>query len=467
MKINAEQIYREASKHLVFGFRKGQIYLKRDRYWELLSEDEAVLQICAIFDQRLMAEMSDMAVREALRRMRNTPEFQVEFVDEQMEAFINVRNGVFDAENGVLVERKEEWKFSYLLDFEYRAKSRIDDAPTFQSFLRSTFEDNQEAKSRALLEIIGYCLSDYTKAKTAFFLIGESNSGKSTVLELVKKMLPEKAVTAIPLQRLNNRFNLARLCGAKLNICTELSEHSFAAIDVFKQLTANEIVTAEHKGKHPFEFRIRCKSINAGNMLPKLEKLEGMEAVLNRMTILLFRQSISKSQQDKNLVEKMWTERNVICSLALDALVELRAKNFLFSEPEDSKKLKIQMRLQSNAFEDFLHDKCIKAKDSREHLIVLFDAFTRYCSDNLLDVKMTRTQFSQRFCQMSGVERKKMRVNGSKPLWGIEGIRLKNVFEEDKDQDSEVSDINGDCSCETNKENKNTRNSGTVERRME
>ena len=169
MKINAEQIYREASKHLVFGFRKGQIYLKRDRYWELLSEDEAVLQICAIFDQRLMAEMSDMAVREALRRMRNTPEFQVEFVDEQMEAFINVRNGVFDAENGVLVERKEEWKFSYLLDFEYRAKSRIDDAPTFQSFLRSTFEDNQEAKSRALLEIIGYCLSDYTKAKTAFF----------------------------------------------------------------------------------------------------------------------------------------------------------------------------------------------------------------------------------------------------------------------------------------------------------
>ena len=106
MKINAEQIYREASKHLVFGFRKGQIYLKRDRYWELLSEDEAVLQICAIFDQRLMAEMSDMAVREALRRIRNTPEFQVEFVDEQMEAFINVRNGVFDAENGVLVERK-------------------------------------------------------------------------------------------------------------------------------------------------------------------------------------------------------------------------------------------------------------------------------------------------------------------------------------------------------------------------
>lgn len=40
---------------------------------------------------------------------------------------------------------------------------------------------------------------------------------------------------------------------------------------------------------------------------------------------------------------------------------------------------------------------------------------------------------------MAGIERKKLRIRGSKPLWGVEGIRLKNVKEYDKDQDSDVS----------------------------
>lgn len=464
--IKAEYIYREVEKRLTFGFCKAQIYMKADRYWKRLSEDEAVLQICRTFDQRLIAEISDTEVREALKRMRNTPNFQIEFIEGQKESLVNVANGVFDADQGNLVDEMEGWNFSYVLDFEYQKRSDIKDAPTFQNFLKTSFSDDYEEKSRLLLEIIGYCLSDYTKAKTAFFFIGESNSGKSTMLELMKRVLPERTVTAIPLQRLNNRFNIARLYGTRLNICTELAENSFSALDTFKQMTANEIVTAEHKGKAPFEFRIRCKSVNAGNMIPRLERLEGMDAVLNRMTILMFRQSISNNKQDKRLLEKLWEERNVIFSLSLDALSELKKDDFWFIEPKDSKELKRQLRSQSHVFEDFLREKCVLEKTARVHFVDLYEAFQRYCGDNLLDIKMTRSQFSQRFCKVPGVERKKVRVNGSKPLWGVEGLRLKNIFEDDKDQDSEVSDIHGGREENNITESAKAWNIGTLERRQ-
>lgn len=72
--------------------------------------------------------------------------------------------------------------------------------------------------------------------------------------------MPKRAVTAIPFYCLEKRFNLARLADVRLNISTELSEKSFAATEIYNA----EVVTAEHKGTKPFEFRLRCKAINAG-----------------------------------------------------------------------------------------------------------------------------------------------------------------------------------------------------------
>lgn len=435
-KQKVEDIYAQTMRQLRFGFKGSNIYLKKKEYWKKLSEDEAVLEICGLFDSQTIGELRDSNVREALKRLRNNPDLQIEFTEAEKENFINLQNGVFDVEQGKLLERTEDFQFSYVLKFQCVTEPKLYRAPNFEQFLKTTFPDAYEEKSRLLLEVFGYCLSDYLSAKTAFFLIGESNSGKSTVLELLEKIFPEETVTAIPLHRLSNRFNVARLENKKLNICTELAENSLAALDIFKQLTANEVVTAEHKGKPPFEFRIRCKSINAGNMLPKVDALEGMEAVINRMTILLFRESIPKEKQDKGLLGKLWEERDAIFSLALEALVDLRKKNFSFLEPQDTQRIKKQMFGQGRAFEEFLEDCCVYEEEGRIHIATLFEAFERYCEQNLLDVKFSKMQFAQRIYNMKGIQKKKMRIAGSPPLHGIKGLRLKGRWEYNG-QDSE------------------------------
>lgn len=164
------------------------------------------------------------------------------------------------------------------------------------------------------------------------------------------------------------------------------------------------------------------------------------QAVLNRLVILLFPMSVARDKQKLDLGQGLWKEKDVIFSMALDALARLRKNNFVFVEPQDTAKLRAQMLSQGRVFEEFIQDNCVREKEAKAHTASLYDAFICFCEENLCDVKLSKSQFSQRLCRMQGIERKKLRIQGSKPLWGVEGIRLKKVSEYDKNQDSEASD---------------------------
>lgn len=423
-EIRAELIYTVISKKWNIRAHNGILYVYTGTHWKLMTEQEACIGVYQYFTPNQHPYLKLNNIKDALERIKHTPAFQLEFSGEMSETFINTMSGVFDIEAGKLLEHSEGLEFSYVLDFQYRTGIQLSQAEHFKNFVESVFPDEPEVKAKLLLQMLGYCLSDCTKAKAAFFLIGASNSGKSTMLDVLKRLFPENAISAIPLNRLENRFNIARLDGKKLNICTEISEKSFAALDIFKQLTSNEMVTAEHKGKTPFEFRIRCKSINAGNMLPDLDKVEGMEAVLNRMVLLFFPVSIKKENQDMELSEKLWMERNEIFSMAIDELVELKKNNFVFAEPTDSYQTKEQLRARSTAFDDFIKDNCEKNTDYQCHIAPIYEAFQQYCNQNFIEVKMSRNFFSQKIARIPGVKRKKIRIEG-KSLWGVTGLRLK------------------------------------------
>lgn len=427
IKMDATKVYQITKNTLALGARYGRIYEKTEKEWVKIPEHKLPIKIRSVFTKEESETISSACIKEVIERLIQDPELQVEFTDETEERYVNVKNGVFDVESAELIN-DGAFCFSYMLDFNYVEKDKRK-TTNFDQFLRASFPNEFDQKRILLYQIMGYSLSDYTKAKTAFFLVGESNSGKSTILELIQEIMPKQSVTAIPLYRLENRFNLARLADARLNISTELSEKSFAATDIYKMLTSNEIVTAEHKGKKPFEFRLRCKAINAGNMLPDMDKVEGMEAILNRMTILLFPVSIPKEEQDMQLSQKLWEERDSIFSNALDELSYLVADGFKFTEPDDSRKMKDQIRSKSHCLQDFIDERCVIEKDAEEHFTTLYDAFKDFCTENLLDVKLTKSQFSQKISQMPGNVRGKFRIRGSRPLYGVRGMRLKKDAE--------------------------------------
>lgn len=428
-KITVQEIYNLAKEKLQIRTFQDQFFQKSEENWKPILPTQLVKLIRKAYSEDEQKFISSSAVKEVLERLLQDPYMQADFVDKKNENFIRLSNAVFNVKDG-REERQKIGEFSYYLNFTY-VPVEYRECPVFEGYLKSVFPEETEVKRRLLLQILGYCISDYTKAKAAFFLIGASNSGKSTMLELVKRILPEQSITYIPLYRLGNRFNLARLANAKLNICSEISEKSFDAVDILKMLTSNEFVTAEHKGGRPFEFRIRCKSLNAGNVLPELKTPEGINAIVNRMILLLFPVSVPKEQQDESLLDKLFEERSSIFSFALDELTALKKERFQFVEPKDSMKLKKQLLNQNDgAIDIFIQERCVLQKGEKTYMKNLYDAYREFCEDIFLECIYTKTKFSQFLAQKSSLTQKKMRINHGKSLSGVEGIRLKNDDDE-------------------------------------
>lgn len=457
--IKTGDIYSRVKESLKIGVWHHRFYIQENGNWNLILRDKLAISIRQLYTEEAQKKLSTAAIKEVLNRLDQDPYLQLSFIDEEKENYLKLKNTVFNVEKGSI--DSVHGYFSYHLNFDYIEASQRN-FTIFEQFIASVFPQDPQEKRKLLLQILGYCISDYTKAKAAFFLIGASNSGKSTILELIKKIVPATLITSIPLYRLSNRFNLAKLSEAKINLCTELTEKSFAATDVFKAMTSCETVTAEHKGGKPFEFRIRCKSLNAGNMLPEIRCNDSAPALINRLVILLFPVSISKEKQDQKLIEKLFAERNSIFSAAVDELVNLVKDDFCFIEPSDSLKIKKQLLIQSNFVDNFLIERCIREPEAKIYLRDLFEAFSHYCEENLLENSYSKTKFSQYLATKPDINQKKMRINHGKPLSGLEGIRLKTE-KEDSLQDSETYSDARTLNQRTEKENESTRNTGTTE----
>lgn len=249
---------------------------------------------------------------------------------------INLRNGIWDASTRKVSDHSPTTLFTYCIDSNYRIRlnGKPPEHPTFDKFCATSLEDDP-LKKQLLLEIIGAILSDHP-TKSAFFLLGESNSGKSVILSFLSRLLGAEMLASVPLHQLSSRFNLAELWGKKANISGEIKGKKLPDITVFKGITGNDLMQAEKKGRDPFTFRPRAKLIFAGNVLPDNSEIDNTDAFANRLVPLVFNVSIPKEQQDQTLLDKLWGERDAIVTDALNAFADWVKRGGGWTLPSDS-----------------------------------------------------------------------------------------------------------------------------------
>lgn len=152
----------------------------------------------------------------------------------------------------------------------------------------------------------------------------------------LRKLLDCEDTTQIAFAKLGDRFAKGALRESRVNICSEMSEQGFPDIDVFKALTGGDSIFGERKGRDGFSYRPKVKLLNAGNVMPVPKKNDGTAAIAERMLFLVFNKSISRECWEMDLVDKLFLEKDFICSLAVDTLKGLYESNFQFCIPADS-----------------------------------------------------------------------------------------------------------------------------------
>lgn len=419
-KVDVNDLLDRFAEKRKYGRYQGYVYENVDTHWRILKHDEVSRSLRRNLTEAENRVVSSSQIKEIERRIATDYRFELREQEVEHSMKLHVENGVVDLETGKIITNSRE-QFLYRLNFSYRVNADIEDAPNFKRFLETSLEDSK--KKIVFLETMGYSVSETNEAHKAIFYYGESGTGKSVALNLVKKVIGEENTTAISFDDIGGQFFKASLAGSRINICPEMKGGKYRREDIFKSITSNERIMAEHKGEQPFEFVVKTKLLTAGNVFPEFSSGAGMDAILRRIVVVRFTKKVPV--KDRHLEEKLWEERDVIFSLAVKALIELIQRDYIFTEPDDSKSFLQAMQRDATVLEDFIENECSISSKEQVHLRKILERFERFKTENGYDVKVSNREISQKIVSLDGVTRERFRMDGEN-LWGFRGIGLKN-----------------------------------------
>lgn len=242
---------------------------------------------------------------------------------------------------------------------------------------------NEDAECiRTLLQWLGYNLvPDMTLEKLMLF-IGDTRSGKSTILETLHGILGRKQYSATSFQALANTHGLYSLIGklaATLGDArTPRRGEADAALQTILQISGGDPVTVNPKYIQPFDIHLTCRFTVAMNNLPGFS--DPAKAFVARSIVLNFPNSYV-NREDFTLKARLKKEakEGKLINFALQGLKDLREQG-KFSMPISSELLLQQLKEITAPVTAFVGECCDKIPGAYVARDQLFEAWQIWCS---------------------------------------------------------------------------------------
>lgn len=222
---------------------------------------------------------------------------------------VNVQNGVLNLRDFSVTEHKPDFLMTRMLGTSMSESPKRPEK--WLAFLNQIFSGDKEL-IRYIQKALGYSLSGDTSEQCAFFLYGTGRNGKSTFLEVVRKIMGDYATNIQPESIMvksstnNANSDIARLKGARLVTSAEPNEGMRLNEGLLKQLTGDDMITARKLYGDEFEFRPEFKLWMATNHKPIIRGTD--LGIWRRIHIIPFSVTISESAIDKYLPFKLMQE---------------------------------------------------------------------------------------------------------------------------------------------------------------
>lgn len=206
--------------------------------------------------------------------------------------YVAFRNCIVDLKSGDTMPLSPDFVITNQIPWDY-------DPSAYCEIVDKTLQklaNGDDAVYCLLEEMIGYTFYRRNELRKSFILLGDKANGKSTFLDMIKNLLGEDNISALDLAELNSRFKTAELFGKLANVGDDISDDFIPDVSIFKKLVSGDRVSAERKGKDPFEFNSYAKLLFSANEMPRMRDKTG--AVIDRLVIVPFTATFSKDDPD-------------------------------------------------------------------------------------------------------------------------------------------------------------------------
>ncbi len=336
----AEYIENKFDVRTIYGLKEETIEVYEEGIWIVTGKGIIKAEI-----ERLLGVYSkNNIVSEILEKIKRRTEVSREETDNIPNYKRAIRNGVLDLENPddiKFLPHSKEYNFRSKFPIKYDSKA---ECPNIEEFIKNTFYEEDIQK---IQEWIGFHLTrKYFEKKSAMFH-GQKNTGKSVQLNLLTAFLGGN-VSGLSLQEISKGkpFDLMALKDKDANICDDVSSSDMKAVGGFKMAVGDGWISGEQKFGDKIKFKNTAKNTNACNKIPSPGEDIDDEAYYERIILFPLDNVIPKSEQNKNLIEKLTTEEEMsgMLNWAIEGYKRLVKQNGFTNDktPEETKFLMLQ-----------------------------------------------------------------------------------------------------------------------------
>lgn len=284
-----------------------------------------------------------------------------------------------------ILDVKSMKTYDYSSDFIINNKIKYNyDKDAYSEVVDKTFDKLScgDSEIRALMEeMVGYTLYRRNIMQTSFFLTGSGSNGKSTFLDMIKKLLGKQNISTLELKDLESRFKPAELQNKLANIGDDISAKYFEASSIFKKLVTGETFTVERKFGDPFELESYATMIFCANELPAVnDRTDGFS---RRLTIIPFNAKFKNTDIDfdPDIEDKLQSDDgiNYLLKLGVEGLIRIiNNKQFTCSSKADVEKS--QFIIDNNPVLAWI-DECDPEIDGKTTTLV-YSYYKDWCEGN-------------------------------------------------------------------------------------
>jgi phage/plasmid primase-like uncharacterized protein/phage/plasmid-associated DNA primase len=237
---------------------------------------------------------------------------------------------------------------------EWKPGDELPPAPKYQGMIERLWSSNPDKQQVHDLsdELIGACLMPAFPVIAFFF--GAPNSGKSTFIKLLVKIVGIENTCQVQLTELKG-FNLETMVGKLVNFDTDIDTHRHINDSATKKLIDRSPVKVQRKGRVDIYGHVPAVHLFAGNNLPS--SIDGESRAYSRRMIFVKTSAAMEGRQAYDFEQDILdTEMPGLIARGLRGLHRLLESGGLYTIPDSSTVHVEEMQEMSDVIGQFIDD---------------------------------------------------------------------------------------------------------------
>jgi len=293
--------------------------------------------------------------------------------------------------------------------------------PLWSKFLSEVIED--EDRISYVQELLGAALFGDSRFHVLPVLVGTGANGKSTILDVVSKILGDYAATMpenflLETGSSAHPTEIARLRGVRFAVASETRPDGRFNEARVKMLTGGDMLSARFMNQNFFDFKPTHTLFLAVNHLPEVKS--GGDGFWRRLRKIDFKKTIPANKRKENLAELLVEQEGPgILQWMVDGAVRITEHGM--TEPDSVKMATQAYRHEEDHLAKFIDEKVILSDSSSVTKTAVYNAYRDWCNENG-EKSLPQNNFNRELKSRLGVT-ESMSV-GFKMFVGIELLKI-------------------------------------------